>query len=162
MTLKHLKDFTDEDWYYAHQIMYDPDVMRVMGASEMQNNPLTLVSFYEHSIRSHARGILEGWLIIQHDERVGYVVLDKRNGEWELGVAIHKPELRGKGVGVKAALQAVKWAFEDDGAEWVTAFTQGTDPKVPRMIERMGFRRLYHIWVMDKATWDERWSGRVT
>lgn len=159
--LKHLSKFTDQDWYDAHRIMYDPDVNQVMGAQEVINNPLTLVSFYEHSIRMYDRGLLQGWLIFSNDEPKGYVVLDKRNGEWELGVAIQKEQDRNAGLGVRAGLGAMKWAFEADGSEWVTAFTQGTDTNVPRMMERMGFRRLYHIWVFDKATWDARWSGRV-
>ena len=161
LVLKHLTDFTDEDWYHAHHIMYDEDVNREMGAQEVLQNPLTLVSFYEHSVRSYNRGILNGWLIFSDDEPVGYVVLDKRNGEWELGVAIQNKNNRNKGIGVRASLQAMQWAFEEDDSEWVTAYTQGTNTNVPKMMERMGFRRLYHLWVFDKATWNERWSGRV-
>ena len=161
MILKHLNEFTDEDWFHAHQIMYDPAVNEIMGAQEVISNPLTLVSFYEYSIRANKRGLLEGWLIFSDDAPVGYVILDKRNGEWELGIAIQTEANRNAGIGVRAGLQAMKWAFETDGSEWVTAFSQGTDTRVPRMMERMGFRRLYHIWVMDMATWYDKWSGSV-
>jgi RimJ/RimL family protein N-acetyltransferase len=158
---KHLTEFTDEDWFNAHQIMYDQAVMDVMGSQERIPNPPTLVTYYEYSIRAHERGALEGWLIYKGDEPLGYVLLDSSNGEWELGVAIRNASDRNRGVGIRAVLHALRWAFETKGVEWVTAFSLGTDTKVPRMLKKFGFRRLYHFWVLDKATWFDKWSGRL-
>ena len=125
-------------------------------------SPPSIVNFYEMTTQRVAQGTLQAWLFYSvKDEPVGYVLLDKAKGEWELGIAISKVEERNKGLGVRATLHALKWAFEEAHVRWVTAFTQGKDLKVPQMIKRMGFEKLYHFWVMTPEVWEATWAGRI-
>lgn len=158
-----MKEFTDELWYHAYKIFYDRDTNIIMGTDPaLYVTPPTIVEFYEVASQKANNGILHAWLFLTPDDTpIGYVVLDKSKGEWELGIAIQDPEQRGKGYGVKAALRVLKFAFEELGVRWVTAFTQGTDLKVPKQIQRMGFEKLYHFWVMCPNIWERTWKGRI-
>ena len=163
MRMVPIQDFNDTDWYNAYQIVYHVETNEIMGTDpEIYTHPPTIVGFYEVATQKVEQEKIQGWLFYDsEDVPTGYVVLDKTKGEWELGIAIWDPEKRGTGIGVRATLHALKWAFEEKKLKWVTAFTQGTDLKVPQMIKRMGFEKLYHFWVMTPQIWDERWAGRI-
>ena len=154
-------DFSDSDWYHAYKFVYDKETNEVMGTDPANyTNPPTIVGFYEMTTQKVEQGILQAWLFFSKDKPVGYVLLDKTKGEWELGIAITDPDAR-TGIGVRAALHALKWAFEEKKLKWVTAFTQGRDLKVPQMMRRMGFEKLYHFWVMTPEAWESNWAGRL-
>jgi len=163
MKMVPVSDFTDVEWYHAYHIVYDRETNEVMGTNpSLYVSPPPIVTFYETATQRVAQGVLQAWLFYSvKDIPIGYVLLDKTKGEWELGIAIKDTDERSKGYGARAALRALKWAFEEEHARWVVAFTQGKDLKVPQMVKRMGFEKLYHFWVMTPEVWDATWAGRI-
>jgi len=158
-----IEEFSDELWYAAYDIFYDRAANLIMGTHpDNYQTPPGLVVFYETASQKVRAGVLKGWLFTNSEEvPVGYIVLDKSKGEWELGISIKDPDERGKGNGPRATLQVLKYAFEEMKVPWVTAFTQGSDLSVPKQVERVGFQRLYHFWVMSPDIWERKWKGRV-
>jgi RimJ/RimL family protein N-acetyltransferase len=158
-----VQDFTDTHWAQAYEIVYDVDSNQIMGTDpSIYATPPSLVGFYESVISRIESGTFQGWLFTgTTDDPIGYVVLDKSKGEWEIGISIKDSDERNKGYGPKAALKALKWAFEERNVQWVTAFTMGTDIRVPQMVKKMGFHKLYHFWVMPQSVWTDRWAGKV-
>lgn len=154
MQLVHLNDMTPEHWFHAWNAMYDPYLADYMGVQEelVQNKP-ELPDFYRNITNAHAQGKFQGWAILKDDEFRGYTLLDKTVGEWESGTVLANQEDWSTGLGVFPTFHAWRWAFEEDGAEWVVAFTNGTDPKVMRMHEKIGYKRLLHFWVMSRDNW---------
>jgi len=158
-----VEEFNDEQWYHAYDIFYDHDTNVTMGTDPaIYTHKPALVQFYETVLQKVEQGVLKAWLFCNSkEEPIGYILLDKSKGEWELGIAIKDPEQRNAGYGVRATLQVLKWAFEEKNLKWVTAFTQGTDLKVPQMVKRLGFEKFYHFWVMTPQVWKDRWEGRI-
>ena len=121
-----------------------------------------LLQFYSTIMDAVEAGQFMAWGIISPDDKyVGHTILDKSTGEWEMGTVLVDESLWGSGIGVRAALTALKWAFEEDDAEWVISFVNSKDPRVERIVQKGGFRKLLHFWVMDKPTWDAKWRSRM-
>lgn len=161
MTFVPLKEMTPPQWFRAWQSMYDPAMGEHMGVDPalIAARP-TLEQFYENIMRAHESGRFQAWAIEKGGEFKGYTLLDKTVGEWEVSGVLVDPRDWGSGIGARATLHALKWAFEEDSAPWVVAFTQGKDPRVPEMLHRGGFRPLMNFHVMDAETWDARWRAR--
>jgi RimJ/RimL family protein N-acetyltransferase len=163
LELVHLRDLTDEQWHNVHSLMFDPRMAEHTGVSpELIAAKPDLVTFYRNLMMAHKADRFEAWAIMRNDKFYGYTLLDKSAwGEWELGTILTDPDNWGSGVGAKAGLLAMKWAFEKDNSEWVLAFVQNRDPKVRPMLIKAGFRPLSHALVMDKPTWERKWAGRI-
>lgn len=159
-----LTDMTDAQWHDAWDTMFNPKLAAHMGVNPdiIANRP-TLVQFFQNIMAAYDANKFRAWGIVRDGEYLGHVVLDKSAiGEWEVGTSVRNPENWNSGIGVRATLHALQWAFEEDGAEWVVAYTQGEDLNVPRILKRGGFRRLANLWVMDQRTWQDRWAKRLT
>lgn len=162
MKLIHLADMTPELWFEAWEVMYSPYLGDHMGVDpNLTASRPSLSDFYRNIMAAHEAGRFEAWAIVTEDGFKGYTLLDKSVGEWEVGSVLADPSDWNSGIGVRATLHALKWAFEEDESEWVVAFTQGKDPNVPRILRRGGFRPLFNYHVMDRDTWNARWAGRV-
>lgn len=159
MRLVPLSELSDELWEAAWRAMYDPKLGTYVGvAPELLATPPSLVDFYANLMAAHQAGVFDAWAILKDDEFRGHVTLDKSSGEWELGCVLVRPSDWGSGLGVRAALKALKHAFVERGAKQVVAFTQGRDPHVRRILEKGGFLPVYHFWLMTDSTWRQRWG----
>lgn len=158
-----LDEMTPAQWHSAWGVMFDQFLGDHMGVDPalLAQKP-TLEQFYDNIMAAHADHRFEAWAIVEGDTYKGHTTLDRQVGEWEIGTVLADPADWNSGTGVRATLHALKWAFEEDGAEWVVAFTQGKDPNVTRILHRGGFRPLMHFHVMDRETWDARWRARRT
>ena len=155
MKLVHLKDMTPDLWYHAWNAMFDPFLGDHMGVNpQLIAAKPSIEDFYRNVLAAHEAERLEAWAIVRDGKFVGYTTLDKSVGEWENATVLADPKLWGSGMGVYATFHAFHWAFEVDGAEWVVAFTQGKDPRVARMHEKINYRRLMNFWVLDRGTWE--------
>lgn len=163
MKFVQLPDLTTRQWYDLHLSVYNKDLAYHMGTDpRLIVNAPDLNTFYLNMTKAYDDGVLMGWGILGSNNRLkGYAVLDGRAGEWELGVAlINKKDWKG-GVGVRAALLAMKWVFEVDKSDWVIAFAQGVDDSVKSILLRGGFRKFMSFYVMDKETWESRWKAHM-
>ena len=64
-----------------------------------------------------------------------------RQGEDELGYALH-PDWWGRGLMTEAALELLRYAFEDRGLETVWCSHYAENPASRRVIEKCGFQRV--------------------
>lgn len=160
MKLIPIEEFNDAQWEDIHRVMYDLKLARHMGNDAGIEKP-TLQAFYNNLMDGVEAGTFKAWGIFDGTQYKGHTVLVKTDGEWEMGTVLADEEMWSKGYGVKAALHAMRWAFEEDNAPWVVAFTNGRDPKVFDIVEKGGFKKLFHFWVMDRETWDARWRPRM-
>jgi RimJ/RimL family protein N-acetyltransferase len=163
LQLIHLRDLTDEQWSDVHRLMFDPRMAEHTGVSaELIAAKPDLVSFYRNIMMAHKADRFQGWAIVRGDDFLGHAILDKSAlGEWELSCVLLDPDDWGTGIGVKAALHALNWAFEKDKTQWVYASVRNKDPKVRRILRKGGFREFSNILLMDAPTWESRWQGRV-
>lgn len=161
MKFVHLDDLTPPLWFHAWQTMFDPALGDHMGvdAALIAAKP-SLEQFYENIMRAHEAGRFEAWAITKGGSFKGYVLLDRQVGEWEISTVLTDPADWGSGLGARATIHACKYAFEQLGAEWVVAFTQGKDPKVPELLHRGGFKPLMNFHVLARETWEARWRAR--
>ena len=157
-----IEEFDDQQWHDCWRVMYDPDLAAHMGvATELVATPPTLVQFYDNITKAVQEGRFQLFAAVSDEGKyLGHAVLDKRLGEWELGVVLRDRSDWGSGIGARLAMYALRWAFEEDGAEWVVAFTQGMDLNVPRLLKRGGFRPFANMLLMDRRTFIERWGGK--
>jgi RimJ/RimL family protein N-acetyltransferase len=156
-----ITELSDKHWYQAYLTMFNPKLARHMGVDPLLiANPPSLVQFYQNLMNAHKEGRFMAWGIIREDEYLGHTLLDKTCGEWEIGTVLKDEKLWGSGLGVRATLRALKWAFEEQDIEWVVAFTQGRDPKVPDLLRRGGFRPLFNYHVMHRDVWKQKWGRR--
>lgn len=161
-TLVPIENLTDDQWRDAHDAFYSLKLARHMGTDAAQMPPKPdLLTFYSKVMDGVERGVFRAWAILRDGKYVGHTILDKGSGEWEMGTALVDEGLWSSGIGVKAALHAMRWAFEEDNADWVIAFTNGKDPRVKEIVEKGGFRRFAHFWIMPKETWDAKWRPRM-
>lgn len=101
-----------------------------------------------------------GWAIIdKDDEYIGHAILDKSSGEWELGVVVPDETRRGYGIGLRAAIYALNWAFKNEDTQWVVAWANhpGTD-FMRKFLTRAGFKKLMNFFVIDRPTFEKRWK----
>ena len=162
MTFVPITEFTDRMWYDCYLIVYNKDLAFSMGVDpKLIVNPPTLPKFYDNITGAVEAGVGFGFGILDDDELIGHVILDKRAGEWEASVVLKDPKYWNSGVGVKAALRAGKWIFEEQDAQWAIGYTLGRDPKAKEMAIRAGFKPFMNFLVMDRKTWNERWSRRA-
>lgn len=161
MKLVPIEKLTDDQWEQAWNVMYSLKLARHMGNDTWIQKP-DLLSFYNNIMDAVEAGRFKAWGVIdEYGDYHGHTVLDKSTGEWEMGTVLANEELWSSGIGVRAAAYAMRWAFEEDGANWVIVFTNGRDPRVHSMVERAGFEKFMHFRVMSKRTWNERWKDRV-
>ena len=162
MKLVPIEQLSDENWAQAHDTMYDPDLAAHMGSDPALLQKPTLQEFYCNIMNAVEDGKFRAWALIASDGSYqGHAVLDKSSGEWEMGAVLKDPALWSRGYGVKAALHAMRWAFEEDHADWVIAFTHGKDPRVYDIVARGGFRPFMHFWAMPKEVWADKWARRM-
>jgi len=162
MKLVPLDEMTPEQWYRAWKTMFDPAMAEHVGISpEILAAKPHLEDFYSNIMGAYQQGRYRAWAIIgSGGDFKGYTLLDRTVGEWEITTVLLDPQDWGRGLGARASLRAGRWAFEEDNAEWVVAFTQGKDPTVADQLKRGGFRPLMNFLVMDRATWNARWRAR--
>lgn len=163
MQLVPITDMSPPLWYEVWNAVFDPQMGDHIGADPriVAMKP-SLEVFYQNFMNAVASGNFMAWAIVKDGRYRGHVTLEKSAGEWEIGTVLVDPKDWNSGMGVRATLGGLKWAFEENGAEWVIAFTQGKDPKIPQYLHRGGFRPFMHFHVMDRATWDARWRARRT
>lgn len=167
MRIVPIEELSDAHWADAHKAMYDPKLAEHMGSDpNLIRTPPSLEQFYMNVMDAVEAGKFKAWALLDDDDTyVGHTVLDKSSGEWESGTMLWNPQHWGSGLGVRATLYALRWAFETDGADWVIAFTNGVDPRVIRMHEKAGYQRFMHFWIFSRHTWETRWAdkaGRLT
>ncbi len=156
MKLKHITELTDEDWYFAWNLMYDHEVNMLMGTHpDRYIHKPSLIQFYDEVMGRYNRGVLEAWVFAVGDRNIGQVMFERSQGEWEMGISIQREEDRKSGHGARAAIKSIDLMF-DKGAPWIVAFSRGNDFSVPRQMQRIGFRKLYNYWVLDKPAWKNR------
>lgn len=157
-----IEQLTDEQWATAHDAFYSLRMARHMGTDPAQMPPKPdLLTFYNMVMDNLEAGRFRAWVLFKDGEYVGHTILDKGNGEWEMGTALFDEDLWHTGIGVKATLHALRWAFEEDGSDWVIAFVNSRDPRVKEVVRKGGFKPFAHFWVMSKETWDAKWRPRM-
>lgn len=154
------EEMNDSQWAAMYTAAYSPELIETMGG-DIPDVVLPLQDFYNKAMDEIDAGTLKGWAIVDDEAYLGQVLLVRPHGEWEVGVALADTETRGRGLGVRAGLYALRTAFEELGAEQVMAFTLAEDGKVKEYTERMGFRPFLHFMYMPKEVWFDRWHGRV-
>lgn len=160
MTYIPLQDLTDEQWAQAHKAFYSLELIREMGGA-VPDRTLSLQEFYNWAHDEMEADKLHGWAIVDDEEYLGHVLLVRPQGEWEVGVAIVDKSLRGSGVGVRAGLYALRYAFEELEAEQVVAFANNPDSGVREMLLRMDFKPMFHFLYINHDAWEVRWSRRT-
>ena len=154
-----ITEFTDQMWYESYLIVYNKDLAFHMGVNpQLIVNPPTLIEFHDNIMSAVNAGVGYGFGVIKDDELIGHIILDKRLGEWEGSVVLKDKKYWNSGVGVRASRRAGEWIFEEQECEWAIAYAVGQDPNVKKMITRAGFKPFMGFYIMDRKTWDERWS----
>ena len=160
MKLVPVERLSDQQWQAAWDMMYDLKLTRHIGTENPQPKP-PLQVFYNEMMDAVERGTLKAWGVVGEDGTYhGHTVLEKSTGEWEMGTVLGNEELWGSGIGFRAAMYALRWAF-DHGAQWALAFVRSRDPRVAEMVEKVGFKKFMHFYVLSRETWDERWASKV-
>lgn len=154
-----LEHLTDAQWADAHAGFYNLKVVREMGGEIY--TPLSLHEFYDETMTEIEEGRLVGWAIIKGDEYLGHMMLVNKSGEWEIGVAIIDEARWGSGVGIRAGLYALRFAFEELGTKQVIAFFQGRNPDTKEQFLRIGFRPFLNFLIMPVEVYDTKWRGRI-
>ena len=156
-----LSELSDEHWYEAYLTVYDRKLAQYMGTDpRFVVNPPSLVDFYNNITAHMQNGTFMGWAIVDDDENyLGHAILDKSTGEWELGVVVPDESRRGTGIGIRAAIYAMNWAFENPECEWVIAYANHPSTDFMRkFLIRAGFRKMMNFYVIDRPTFEERWK----
>lgn len=155
-----LEEMNDTQWAAMYAASYSPELIEVMGGT-VPDTVIPLQDFYNKAMDEVEQKQLVGWAIVDDEAYLGHMFLVRPHSEWEVGVALVDKETRGHGVGVRAGLYALRFAFEELGAEQVMAFTIAPDGKVKEYVTRMGFRPFLNFMYMPKEVWNDRWAGRV-
>lgn len=155
-----LEEMNDAQWAAAYTAFHSPELTEVMGG-QVPDTILPLQDFYNTAMDQIEHGQLKGWAIVDDEAYLGHVLLVRPHNEWEVGVALVNGETRGRGVGIRATLYALRIAFEELGAEQVIAFAHGPDGKAKSYLTRGGFRPFLNFLYMPKEVWEQRWKGRV-
>lgn len=156
---KPLEELSDEEWGKAHEAFYSPELTAEMGG--IPQEPVPLQEFYNTTMDSIENGSLVAWAIIKDDEYLGHMLLVNGSGEWEIGVALVDENRWGSGVGIRAGLYALRFAFEELGAQQVIAFALGRNPNNKAQFERIGFRPFLNFLMMPIEVYDSKWRDRL-
>lgn len=154
-----MEDMDDAMWAEAHKAYYSLELTREMGGPTDYEVP-TLQSFYNMMMDAIDEGQMYGWTILKDDEYAGHAALVKRETEWEVGVAVVSQEDRGRGLGIRAGLHALRFAFEELGAKQIIAFAYNPNGIAKGMIERIGFRPFLNFLMLPIEVWEEKWARR--
>lgn len=152
-------DLTDAQWEQAHKAFYSLELTREQGGTLPDVVP-SLQEFYNTTWDAIDSGDLVGWAIVDDERYLGHALLVHPHGEWEVGVAVADKQNRGTGMGLRAALYALRYAFEELEAEHVVAFTNNPNSDIRDILLRGGFKPLFHFLYITKDTWEERWARR--
>lgn len=153
-------------WVDAYEAAFNPEMAQRMGWNyvELGETPPSFTEFYDEMVNRIASGDMYAWGILNSDEKlVGYMNLTRTPEvpEWEIGTAVSDVSARNRGYGTRAHRQVLTFAFEELGAEWVWAISEVKSPVVERMMERAGYKRFAHFYLMHKDWFLARWgSGR--
>lgn len=153
------QELSDTEWEQLYHGSYNLKVIREMGGDGGDKPPLQ--DFYNEQMDRIEAGDLVAWAIRKDDEHLGHIMLVKSSGEWEIGVAIIDDERWGSGVGIRAGLYALGFAFEELGAQQVIAFSYGRDPNTKEQFMRIGFRPLSSFLYMPVEVYDTKWRGKI-
>lgn len=156
-----LEDMSDSMWEASHKAYYSLELAREMGGVINERPPLQ--DFYNTMMDEIEAGRLIGWALIsdENDEYLGHTVLVKPHGEWEVGTALVSKSDWGSGMGVRATLHALRYAFEEMGAKQVIAFALNPSGVSKDYLIRGGFRPFLNFLLMPVEVWESRWKGRV-
>lgn len=154
-----LQEMDDSMWQEAHKAFFSLELNREMGGGGTEVLPLQ--DFYNSTMDEIEAGNLVGWAIADGEEYLGHMLLVRPQGEWEVGVALASKERRGSGIGVRACLYALRYAFEELGAQQVIAFAHNPNGVAGDMLLRGGFVSMFHFLYMNRDMWRARWGGRV-
>lgn len=154
-----LEEMTDSQWAASYTAFYSPELTEEMGGV-VPDTIIPLQDFYNKTMEQVERGLLKGWAIVDDEAYLGHVLLVRPHGEWEVGVALVGTETRGRGLGIRATLYALRVAFEELGAEQVVAFAHGSSGEAKGYLLRGGFRPFLNFLYMPKEVWLTRWAGR--
>lgn len=160
LVYKPLQEMSDEEWGEAHKAFYSLKLTRKMGGPTDYVTP-SLQEFYNTMMDEFDKERLVGWAIIRDGEYVGHTVLVCPHGEWEVGTALVDEGDWGSGLGVRATLYALRFAFEELGAQQVIAFAYNPDGESRGYLERGGFRPMMNFLMMPVEVWDARWKDKV-
>ena len=156
-------EWSDTLWFEVKELIYDPALAEHLGVdpSLVPAKP-DLPTFYQNYSAAHANNRAHLWAMVgAEDKFLGYAGLNKLVlGEWEISTIVADPRRRSSGLGFRAGLKTLKWAFEEDEAEWVFA-TVPPDHDVRSMAIRCGFRPFGSVVLMDRPAWNKRWAGRI-
>lgn len=85
--------------------------------------------------------------------------IDREKGRCEIGIALNTDEHKEKGYGTEAFALAVTYAFEELGLKAVYADTMGSNVRMQRILNRLGFRCFFRM----KEAYDmrNRWEDRL-
>lgn len=110
---------------------------------------------YRTWIRKSCEGRADAvWVAEARGAAVGYVTCVRRGkGRGEIGLVGVAPGARGKGVGHRLLVEALRW-FSRKGVKRVRVATQGRNPGAQRLYERAGFATRavelsYHAWLRE-------------
>lgn len=166
MKLVPASEFSVEDWFSAYKVVYNAELAPLMGWDfpALGETPPSFTEFFDDWQSKSKAGNLFAWGVFDADGKfVGYTILHRTPAvpEWELGTAIADASKRRAGIGVRATLHALKYAFEELNAEWVWAISEVKNKEVESILERGGFRRFAHFYLMRHDDFEERWAGRI-
>lgn len=153
------EDLTDDQWAQAHKAFYSLELTREQGGTLPDVIP-SLQEFYNTTQDVIEAGNLVGWAIVDDEKYLGHALLVRPQGEWEVGVAVADKQDRGTGMGLRAALYALRYAFEELEAEHVVAFANNPNGVMRDILLRGGFKPLFHFLYITKEGWEERWARR--
>lgn len=159
-------DLTRDEWVAVYAATYSPELTARMGNDWMGQGvvPPTFGQFFVEAQNMIKKKNLYLWAIVNGDGNViGLMSLTRTPEvpEWELGTAVADPKFRERGYGVRAHRQILEFAFHDLEAEWVWAISEVRSETVEKLMERGGYRRFAHFYLMHRdwfvgSRWDRR------
>lgn len=165
MKLVPVTEFDVNQWVETYEAVFNPEMAQRMGWDyvALGESPPSFTEFYDDMRARISSGDMYSWGIYNSDDKmVGYNTLARTRDvpEWEIGTAVSDVGARNSGVGVRAHLEVLDFAFRSLQAEWVWAISEVQSPEVERILERGGYKRFAHFYLMHKDWYEARWGRR--
>lgn len=101
-------------------------------------------------------------IFLENGEQIGVLSfkrIDKEKSRCELGIMLYNDTYKGKGYGREAFAVALTYAFDVLGLDAVYADTMGTNVRMQRILERLGFQ--CYLRLQDCYDMVDRWEDRL-
>lgn len=156
--------FSVDEWAAAYKAAYSPEMSALLGNNWVARGvqPPSFVEFFDEAFSRITTGDMKVWGVLNSSkEFVGYVTLTRTPEvpQWELGVVIADVESRGTGIGIRAARNVVAEVFEDPEEEWVWAISEVKSEAVENIMERSGFKKFAHFYLLHRDWFEDKWGG---